>query len=129
MASLSTLDPDLRPWAEEFYRLAHQVVPGLVVTSARRTWFEQFRLYVKYLEEKGGNVGRPMLGWSLGQEEPKKVIPAAPPGTSAHEHGMAFDLARLNVDPWKDEFLPRLGAIWIRIGGIWRSSDPVHFEG
>ncbi len=135
MASLATLDPKLRATAETFYRIAHSVLPGLVVTSARRSWFEQSVLYAKYLAKKALEGVTPMSNFAFIQEQdelPKaretKILPAAPPGYSKHELGLAFDIARLNVDPFRDEALPILGSIWKRIGGIWRPSDPVHFE-
>jgi len=102
-----------------------------VVTSARRTYFEQLRLWSNYQWQKAMAVGvGPDLGPREGYEaRVAKLLPAAFPGTSKHEKGMAWDMARLNIDPFKDELLPLLGAAWNRFGGTWRSSDPVHFEG
>ncbi len=111
MPSLSTLDPSLRPNAEAFFKKARAFVGGgLVVTSARRSIQEQERLYNAYL--RGQNNG----------------LPAAPPGTSDHELGLAWDMARLNRDPFQDELLRVLGSAWIRLwGGRWTPKDPVHF--
>jgi len=51
-------------------------------------------------------------------------FPVAPPGTSAHETGEAFDLLVTPVD-----YLPDLGALWISWGGQWGGNrDPVHFQ-
>lgn len=80
-----------------------------MVTSARRTYAEQSRLYQRYLA--GNNNG----------------LPATPPGQSSHELGLAFDMAELNVDPLQDQVLRQLGAEWIRQGGTWWDGDPVHF--
>jgi hypothetical protein len=110
MPSLRTLVPGFREEAEAFFDWARsEVGAGLVVTSARRTSQEQLRLYQASLA--GQNNG----------------LPATPPGLSDHEIGLAFDMARLNVDPLTDPWLPVLGAEWQRRGGIWWSGDPVHF--
>jgi len=76
------------------------------VTSTLRTRAEQTRLYRRFL-----------AGMS--------PLPAAPPGSSAHEFGFALDVV---VTPY--EALSDLGAYWEDLGGIWggRFNDPVHFE-
>lgn len=81
-----------------------------VITSVKRSRVEQERLYAKFVS---------------GESE----LPAARPGTSKHELGLAFDLATPSIDPWDDELLPMLGQLWNEAGGTWRPSDPVHFEG
>jgi hypothetical protein len=128
MADLATLDIDLRPWAEDMFRLAKSLDRRFVVTSARRSWFEQARLYSNYLWQRGLEVG---VGADLGpaNEGPSKLLPVAPPGRSAHESGMAWDMARIGIKPFEDDLLPILGAVWNRVGGLWRTFDPVHFEG
>jgi LAS superfamily LD-carboxypeptidase LdcB len=79
---------------------------GLVVTSTRRSRTQQRRLYADYLAGKS-------------------KYPAAPPGSSAHELGRAFD-AVIEPRAWQDTY----GALWERMGGRWggRFGDPVHFE-
>ena len=111
MPSLSSLNPWLRPHAERFFEWARKQpgAGGLTITSARRTYEEQARLYQKFLA--GQNDG----------------LPAVPPGSSDHEVGLAWDMARLNVDPKADQVLAALGAAWVRAGGRWWSGDPVHF--
>jgi len=49
----------------------------------------------------------------------------APPGTSPHEYGYAFDLV---VSPMGA--LGDVGALWETWGGYWggRQNDPVHFQ-
>jgi len=109
MASLNGLVPELRPAAEWLYEYGRSLDHALRVTSGRRTFLEQQRLYQRYLRGKA-------------------FFPAAPPGHSKHEFGLAFDLARLNTNPRQDELLSYLGEVWLQMGGFWHVSDPVHFE-
>jgi len=77
-----------------------------LVSSARRSHAQQALLYRRFL---------------AGQSR----FPAAPPGASAHELGLAFDL-------WvNDESqLTDLGTVWEQMGGVWGGHfhDPIHFE-
>lgn len=110
MSVFRSLSPRLRPWAERLLEAARASYPTIAVTSARRTRTEQARLYNDYL------AGRSRL-------------PALPPGQSIHERGLAFDLARPDVDPRDDDALREVGALWRKMGGIYGGdSDPVHFE-
>jgi len=54
-----------------------------------------------------------------------QTYPVAPPGTSAHEFGYAFDMV---VSPMEE--LPAVGAYWKSLGGRWGGefNDPIHFE-
>ncbi len=86
----------------------------LIVTSTRRTPQDQYLLYQK---------------WKRGESE----IPAARPGTSMHEIGLAFDMARLGIDPFTDPLLNFLGEIWREMGGEYGGQwggggDPVHYQ-
>jgi hypothetical protein len=49
--------------------------------------------------------------------------PVAPPGSSAHEYGEAFDMV---VSPM--EALADVGYTWQSWGGGWNPADAVHFE-
>lgn len=110
MADLGTLQPDLVPWAKYLYWIGKQYDGRLVVTSARRSRAKQTRLYQR---------------WVRGQS----TLPAAPPGESLHEYGVAFDLARLGVAPEEDLLLQYLGAVWEHWGGRHGGTrDPVHFQ-
>lgn len=109
MASLKTLDGRLRGAAELLFRLARYNDRTFQVTSARRSATEQARLYEKF---KRG----------------ESKFPALPPGQSLHEQGRAFDMARPSVDPYQDDLLAALGAVWIGWGGRWSKTDPIHFE-
>lgn len=110
MPSLRSLDPRLVPYAQWIYAVGRHYDAKLVVTSARRSRADQARLYQRYLRGESN-------------------LPAAPPGTSAHENGLAFDLARLGVNAKTDPYLAWLGWVWIHyIGGSHGGSrDPVHF--
>jgi hypothetical protein len=74
------------------------------LTSTLRSHAEQKRLYARYLAGQAG-------------------FPVAPPGSSAHEYGEAFDLV---VSPM--DYLADVGATWLAWGGYWGPGDAVHFE-
>ena len=110
MANLNTLVPGLVPWAKWILAAGRQHDERLVVTSARRSSAKQAAL---------------RLAWEQGRSK----IPANRPGTSLHEKGLAFDLARLGIDPFEDDLLPWLGHWWEFYGGRWGGArDPVHFQ-
>ena len=110
MADLRTLHPALVPWARWIYALGKTYDPLLVVTSARRSPAKQQRLFDK---------------WQRGESN----IPANRPGTSLHEYGLAFDLARIGKDPLNDPLLNWLGQVWEYVGGHHGGArDPVHFQ-
>jgi len=104
--SFNGLIEELRPFAEQLLTIAGSNGLSPRVTSQRRSFSTQARLYKLYL------AGR-------------SAYPVAPPGTSAHEFGYAFDLI---VTPL--EYLNALGSLWESWGGKWggRFRDPVHFE-
>lgn len=101
--SLTQLHPALQPAAR--YLLAQAVARGGQLTSVRRSYQKQSELWQAYL--RGATK-----------------YPAAPPGTSKHEYGLAFDI----IAP--TPVLNALGALWERMGGRWggRFGDPIHFE-
>ncbi len=99
------LIPELQEPARDLVYAAGQA--GLLprVTSTRRSHGAQVRLWHR---------------WQSGLSP----LPAAPPGTSAHEFGYAFDLV---VTPYAA--LGDVGYTWETWGGIWgRDNDPVHFQ-
>jgi len=110
MADLNTLVPGLVPWAKWLHAMGQQHDGRLVVTSARRSFAKQVQLY---------------YAWQRGLSK----IPAAPPGRSLHQQGLAFDMARVGRDPLGDPLLAWLGAWWEYYGGKWGGErDPVHFQ-
>jgi len=110
MANLNTLRPGLVPWAKWILEVGRQVDGRLVVTSARRSRAKQRELYTR---------------WQRGLSK----IPANRPGTSLHEFGVAFDLARIGIDPLEDDLLMWLGYWWEYYGGRHGGKrDPVHFQ-
>ena len=119
----SELQPWLRPWAKwilsvsrwymhhpEYGRYAWARGGYFRITSAYRSRKRQAQLYAD---------------WRAG----RSPIPAAPPGQSAHEYRIAFDIAR-GRDPFKDDLLHQLGRHWQEVGGIYggHNFDPVHFQ-
>ncbi len=107
-AGLWSLDPDFRPYAQAFIDAVREAGITVQITSTRRSTALQSKLYEAY---KRG----------------QSPYPAAPPGHSQHNLGLAFDM---DVDD--RSVLPILGEIWeslgkgFRWGGRFR--DPVHFD-
>lgn len=97
------LDPRFRPYAVYLYRTAEYYGLQPRVTSTYRSFAEQSRLYHRYI---------------TGQSN----LPAAPPGRSLHQYGMAFDMVAKQQES--------LGALWEHMGGRWggRFRDPVHYD-
>lgn len=104
-ADLRDLKPWLRPYAQAFVRYLSRAGVAVIVTSTVRSRARQRRLYSRYL--RGDSP-----------------LPAAPPGHSTHEQGIAFDL---NLNP---PVYRAAGRLWESIGGTWggRFNDPVHFD-
>lgn len=92
----------LRPYAQYLYRVAlyNQLHPR--VTSVYRSNQTQAILYARYRQGLTN-------------------LPAAPPGESKHQYGLAFDMVT--------DDNASVGALWQAMGGRWGgSTDPVHFE-
>lgn len=104
--NLDGLHPDLRPYAEELVHLLRQHGYRATITSVRRTRSQQAALYARWL--RGENP-----------------YPVAPPGSSAHEHGLAFDMD-VRTSSGADG-APDAGAVWRSWGGAWNQRDRVHF--
>lgn len=100
----SELIEPLRPYADALVLLAGRARVAPRVTSTLRTYSQQQRLYRSFVRGE-------------------TRYPVAPPGTSAHEYGYAFDMV---VD--SQENLHDLGQVWRSWGGVWNPSDEVHFE-
>lgn len=102
--SLKQLQPWLQPFAEWLVSAAPSAGARTVrVTSVLRSKALQAQLYKNYL------AGR-------------SRFPAAPPGRSKHEYGLAFDMV---TEPFSA--LHTLGAWWQQQGGEWSPTDPIHF--
>lgn len=98
MSWTSGLRPALRPYAEA---LVARFRGRLQVTSVRRSRTQQLQL------------------WNSRHRNP---YPVAPPGSSLHEYGLAWDM----VGP--PELLEQAGRIWNSMGGHWSPADEIHFE-
>lgn len=96
--------------AESLLRLARKFGPYRFGSTCR-TQAEQARLYKAYL---------------AGQSD----FPVAPPGKSMHQRGLAVDMDRPDVDPYKDLVLHLIGASWRQADPSlhWSEEDPIHFE-
>ena len=100
--------PELEPYADYLYTLAMQAGYRPTVTSVVRSRQKQAVLYQRYLR---------------GQSS----LPAAPPGSSYHEVGRAFDMV---VAAGKHSAQQAaVGRLWQSWGGTWGGArDPVHFQ-
>lgn len=102
------LDPDFADAFDQLISeaLAEGVIEDIELVSGYRSTAEQKRLY---------------LDWRAG----KSRLPAAPPGSSYHEAGLAIDVS---VRP--AEALPSFGEFAERRGFRWggRFGDEVHFD-
>lgn len=103
MSVSGSLDPSLAPIATYFVQVLADAGLNPRITSIRRSYASQARLYRRYLA-------------GLSQ------YPAAPPGTSKHERGLAWDMVTNDDD--------LAGRTWESWGGRWggRFRDPIHYE-
>jgi len=118
-ARIAALDPSLRPLALALLETAWQDGIALVVVGGLRTLAEQQLLY------------------DQGRTTPGPIVTNAPPGSSWHNYGLAFDVAILaggaatypnDADLWE-----RVGASGKRVGLQWGGDfatfkDRPHFE-
>lgn len=108
MTGLSQADPRVRKHFTAIFQLAQLINPRAYVSSVKRDSKKQSDLYD---------------AWLAGRSK----YPAAPPGTSKHELGLAVDIGGMT-----DSQLAYLGQVWRSWGGRWggtfRNRDPIHFE-
>ncbi len=103
MARLDDLHPAFRPAAEFLVEVAEFNRIPVRVTSTYRSCRAQKALYDE---------------WIMGARR----LPAAPPGRSLHNIGLAVDISA------SPEALRALGDLWTSWGGWWGGErDPVHF--
>jgi len=103
--SLLNLQPWLRPYAEWLLSAApYAGARSVRITSVTRSRGRQRALYNRFL------AGRAQF-------------PAAPPGRSHHEYGLAWDMV---TEPFSA--LTTLGGWWNQVGGRWSPSDRIHFS-
>ena len=96
------LQPWLQPYAQYFYDVLRRAGLEPRVTSVFRSPQQQQVLYERYLRGES-------------------KLPAAPPGRSKHQYGLAFDLVCSDF--------AAAGQFWQAMGGRWGAErDPVHFE-
>lgn len=105
--SVTSLQPRMREGARLLLAVApHLGATSARITSAKRSRASQTALYKNFV------AGR-------------AAFPAAPPGFSKHEQGLAVDIL---VTPPAAQVA--LGRWWESVGGTWgkRFNDPIHFE-
>ena len=102
--SLSSLQPWLQPYAEWLVSVApYAGARSVRITSVTRSRARQAALYSRF---KAGRA----------------QFPAAPPGRSLHEYGLAWDMV---TEP--RSALRTLGDWWNQVGGRWSPTDTIHF--
>jgi hypothetical protein len=105
VSSMRGLDPAFKPFVDALLSFAPQ---GAYITSGRRSGEVQQALYIDFITGKS-------------------KFPAARPGGSLHERGLAVDIGGLSPSQLK-----QLGELWESWGGRWggrfRKSDPIHFD-
>ena len=106
MSALDQLVRELREPARILCEAVRLAGGTATVTSVLRTRKRQEQLYRRWIS--GGSP-----------------YPAAPPGTSKHERGLAFDVV---ITP--KALQTAAGHLWESWGGRWggRFKDPIHFE-
>ena len=104
---LRELNPQVRPAAEWLVSLAAAQGWDVRITSVFRSMREQDGLY---------------QDWIRG----RRLLPAAKPGCSQHQYGLAFDM--VISEDWQGPLQRAIGGAWGQIGGSWGGlTDPVHF--
>ncbi len=98
---IDRLDPSIRSMAEEVLIRAHAQGIDLVITQGLRTNEEQARLYAQ------------------GRTAPGPIVTNAPPGSSWHNFGLAFDVAVLKDGKatWPNDV-----GLWNQIGAIGKAA-------
>lgn len=105
MSLLDTLDARLKPWAQRLFDVAKAAGVNPRITSAFRTYAQQEALYRSFIEGRSR-------------------YPAAKPGSSAHEYGLAFDMVVQGQVNQLD-----CGILWNRWrGDFGGEEDPIHFQ-
>lgn len=110
MSQFAGLLPELIPYAQHLYEVAAYNGLNPIVTSVRRSYATQRRLY---------DLRQRTLSGTLRPGERPQLYPVALPGTSDHEVGLAFDMVCDNP--------AGAGAYWKSLGGQWNPGDKVHF--
>lgn len=112
-ATVRSLQSRYQPFVRAFLRALAQAGIKAELTSTRRDLDEQKRLYDCFKRTGCSNCRRG-----------PGCFPAAPPGTSTHALGLAFDL-RLTPPVYT-----KVGEAWESLGLTWggRFRDPIHFD-
>ena len=109
---VASLEPAFRDDAGAWLRQLTRLGVRVKVTRARSSRATQARLYREYQRKLAAGI---------------PTLPAAPPGHSQHEKGLAWDMVVL---PGSTHTLEELGRAWQASGRRWGGTfgDPVHFD-
>jgi len=127
MFALRGLEEWLRPYAEESVRWAEQYGLEVKITSVKRTVAQQQALRTNYERCVAAGVFPSDRSFSKGMS---CKWPAARPGASGHQYGLAWD-SQLR-DPARRYDQGELDAFWVAVRRAfgWRvpEDDPIHAE-
>lgn len=103
----------MRQAAQQLVRILEGAGVDVTVTSTVRDLTQQRHLWDCYQRTGCSNCRRG-----------PGCYPAAPPGSSMHDRGLAFDMSL------KPPLYAEAGALWEMFGGVWGGhfNDPIHFD-
>lgn len=112
--SLDDLRPDIRPQVDAFLSACTNAGIDNLVTCTLRSNADQAAL------------------WAKGRTAPGKIVTKAPPGQSAHNHGLAIDIVPLihGKPDWdgEDPIWQRIGQLGIAAGLEWAGAPDFPFH-
>lgn len=119
-ARIEDLEPVTRGLCVQFLaaceaNAAVQAAGGVRVTHTRRTLDEQLHLYAKGRAFRV-TADNPQGEWVV--VDRKAIVTKAPPGSSAHNYGAAFDICFNAANPYPDPETPAGKNLWQIVGAI-----------
>lgn len=111
-SKLEDLEPITRAMAAAFLEDANRIDPGVRLTQTERTLDEQLHLWAQGRELRNGV-------WIVVQ--PGRIVTKAPPGKSAHNFRMGFDICWNGADPYLHAYEVEHRVVdprWLQVGKL-----------